>query len=61
MKREISPWVLAAAMIVVLLLIGWWGYNKMEPAPYQRVTGTYNGTIPGGGPAPSTPASNPTH
>ena len=47
MKKEVSPILIAAAVVIVLALVGYFGYRTMQPAPYTPSPGVASGDAPG--------------
>ena len=62
MKREVNPSVIAIVVIVVLGLVGWFGYQKMKPAgeaPSTLSQGLTAATTPPSAPQPGAAAPMP--
>ena len=45
MKKELHPGVVAAIIVIALVLVGWFGYQKMKPGDYVPSPGQGAGVV----------------
>ena len=57
MKKELHPGIVALIVVVVLVAVGWFGYQKMKPAPYDPSPGGGVGIVESENAAASVPPS----
>ena len=58
MKKELHPGIVAAIVVVALVLVGWFGYQKMKPSPYDPSPGGGVGIVESENSAASVPPSS---